>query len=125
MALRFPLRSGGFRTRAASRDAATDLERLEQLRATLLKAIAEARRERDGLQQRVDQYRSQAAFMLEETAEYSSRPAEEEAEIVEAERQAEIAMERVRGLDEQVGLIAHLLAELESSPVWQRRVATA
>jgi hypothetical protein len=108
-----------FRTRDPRRDAATDTQRQQQVRDAVLAALAAARRERDGLQRRVDLDYGRAASLLDEAGDYDSRPAAEEAEIAEAERHAGAALMRVHGLARQIALFEHLLSELDEAMAGQ------
>ena len=69
------LRPGAFRTRNPGRDAETDQARMETVRNAILMALADARRERDGLKQRMSMYYAQAATMLDTSEEYGMRAA--------------------------------------------------
>jgi hypothetical protein len=108
-----------FRTRDPRRDAATDMQRLQQVRGALLAALDAARRERDGLQRRVDLNYGRAASLLDEAGAYESRPAAEEAEIAEAERHAGAALARVHGLAGQSALFERLLGEIDEAVAGQ------
>jgi hypothetical protein len=108
-----------FRTRDPRRDAATDTQRLQQVRDAVQAALDAARREREGLQRRVDLDYGRAASLLDEAGAYDSRPAAEEAEIAEAERHAGAALTRVEGLARQIALFEHLLSELDEAMAGQ------
>jgi hypothetical protein len=114
-----------FRTRDPRRDRATDVERLQRVRSALLAALEEARRERDGLQQRVALDYGRAASLLDETEAYEARSSAEEAEISEAERHAGAALARVQGLGGQIALLERLLAELDEAVAWRGEAASA
>jgi hypothetical protein len=124
MALMKVWSGGRFRTRDPQRDAATDTQRLLQVREAVLAALDAVRRERDGLQRRVDRDYGRAASLLDEAADYESRPAAEEAEIAEAERHAGAALTRVEGLAGQIALFEHLLSELDEA-IAEQDVATS
>jgi hypothetical protein len=124
MALMKVWSGGRFRTRDPQRDAATDAQRLLQVREAVLAALDAVRRERDGLQRRVDRDYGRAASLLDEAADYESRPAAEEAEIAEAERHAGAALTRVEGLAGQIALFEHLLSELDEA-IAEQDVATS
>ena len=104
-----------FRTRDPQRDTATDMERLQHVRSALTLALAEARRERDGLQRRVDVDYGRAASLHDEAEDYEFRSTAEEAEIAEAERHAGAALARVQALAGQIALFERLLNELDES----------
>jgi hypothetical protein len=124
MALMKVWSGGRFRTRDPRRDTATDVQRLQQVRDAVLAALEAARRERDGLQRRVEIDYGRAASLLDEAGAYNSRPAAEEAEIVEAERHAGAALARVQGLKGQIALFERLLGELDAAMA-QPDVATS
>ncbi|WP_052951874.1 hypothetical protein [Devosia soli] len=107
------MRPRAFRTRNPGRDAETDAVRIETVRNAILMAVADARREREGLQQRMDMYYARAATMLDVSAEYSSRPDADEAVIRSAEQSASHARRRLAQLDEQIGRFNDLLGELD------------
>jgi len=112
-----------FRTRAASRDAATDLSRLDSIVAAVRDAIASATRERDGLQRRVEDGQARTASLLDRAPEYGQRRPAEEAAIREAERQLVAALGRVNQLDAHIADLEALLATLERRPVAASRTA--
>ena len=110
------LRPKAFRTRNPGRDAETDQIRLETVRNAITMALADARRERDGLQQRVELYHAQAATMLDNSAGYGRRSVVDEVEISSAEQNAATARARLGQLDAQIERFGILLAELETVP---------
>lgn len=109
------LRPRAFRTRNPGRDAETDQARMETVRNAILMALADARRERDGLQQRMSMYYAQAATMLDTSAEYGERTSSDEAVIRTAEQSAANARRRTTALDEQIARFSALLGELDGS----------
>ena len=110
------LRPKAFRTRNPGRDAETDQIRLETVRNAITMARADARRERDGLQQRVELYHAQAATMLDNSAGYGRRSVVDEVEISSAEQNAATARARLVQLDAQIERFGTLLAGLETVP---------
>lgn len=108
------LRPRAFRTRNPGRDAETDQVRLETVRNAIAMALADARRERDGLQQRLELYHAQAATMLDSSASYGRRAAADEEVISSAEQNAAAARSRLVQLDAQIERFGTLLAELET-----------
>ena len=106
------LRPKAFRTRNPGRDAETDQIRLETVRNAITMALADARRERDGLQQRVELYHAQAATMLDNSAGYGRRSVVDEVEISSAEQNAATARARLVQLDAQIERFGTLLAGL-------------
>lgn len=109
------LRPRAFRTRNPGRDAETDVARVETVRNAIIMALADARRERDGLLQRVDMYYAQAATMLDTAAEYSSRPEADEAVIRSAEQSATHARRRLGQLDLQLARFTALLEQIDGT----------
>jgi len=103
-----------FRTRDPARDAATDTARLMTVRTSINEAIADATRERDGLKRRVDEYYTQAAFLLDDAPDYAERSSEEEQEIAGAEHSAIAAQRRIEAIDRQIGQLSALLRLLDS-----------
>ncbi len=108
------LRPRAFRTRNPGRDAETDQVRLETVRNAITMALADARRERDGLQQRLELYHAQAATMLDSSAGYGRRAEADEEVISTAEQNAAAARTRLIQLDAQIDRFGTLLAELET-----------
>jgi chromosome segregation ATPase len=112
-----------FRTRAASRDAATDMTRLESIRTAVRAAIVSAERERDGLNQRLEGYQMRTASLLDSAAEYGERRPAEETAIREAERQLVAALGRVNQLTAHVADLEALLATLEGRQLAEPQTA--
>lgn len=110
------LRPGAFRTRNPGRDAETDQARVETVRNAILMALADARREREGLTQRMGMYYAQAATMLDASEDYGTRAAADEAVIRSAEQSAASARRRVAGLDAQIEKFGALIAQLDGTP---------
>jgi hypothetical protein len=109
------LRPRAFRSRNPGRDAETDAVRVETVRNAILMALADARREREGLGQRMDMYYARAATMLDNTADYGARADADEAVIRSAEQSASSARRRLSQLDEQIQRFETLLAQLEGT----------
>lgn len=109
----FSLRPRAFRIRNPGRDAETDQVRLETVRNAIAMALGDARRERDGLQQRLDLYHAQAATMIDTSGDYAIRAAEDETIIRSAEQNATNARRRLQVLDAQIGKFADLMTELD------------
>src|SRR5690606_1160734 len=110
----FSLRPRAFRIRNPGRDAETDQVRLETVRNAIAMALGDARRERDGLQQRLDLYHAQAATMIDTSGDYGTRAAADETVIRSAEQNAANARRRLQMLDLQIGKFTELMAELDS-----------
>ncbi|KRA97488.1 hypothetical protein ASD83_10160 [Devosia sp. Root685] len=109
------LRPGAFRTRNPGRDAETDQARTETVRNAILMALADARRERDGLKQRMSMYYAQAATMLDTSEEYGTRAAADEAVIRTAEQSASNARKRVAQLEAQMEKFSALIGQLDGA----------
>ncbi|MGV8855793.1 MAG: hypothetical protein ACOH2L_14230 [Devosia sp.] len=104
------LRPRAFRARNPGRDAETDEARLGTISNAIAMALADARRERDGLTQRMDFHYAQAANLMDNSAEYSKRSRIDEAAIGSAENSAARARQRVAQLDIQIERLEDLLA---------------
>lgn len=109
-----------FRTRDAARDMQTDANRFGAVRAALEEAAASARRERAGLQRRLELYHAQASSLIDVTGDYGARDSEDEAAITSAEASAERARVRLATIDEQIGRFTQLLDQLEAPPASAR-----
>jgi hypothetical protein len=109
------LRPRAFRTRNPGRDAETDAARFETIRDAIAMALQDARRERDGLQQRIDMHYAQAVSVLDNSADYASRDPRDEAVIRSAEQHASNGRKRLVQLDVQIGQLNHLLAEVDGT----------
>ncbi|WP_193335584.1 hypothetical protein [Devosia beringensis] len=106
------LRPRAFRARNPGRDAETDEARFGTISNAIAMALADARRERDGLSQRMDFYYAQASTLLDNAAEYSKRDRIDEAAIGSAENSAARARQRVAQLDSQIQRLEELLAQV-------------
>lgn len=115
MASLFSLRPVLFRTRNPARDANTDRDRLMPIRHALAGALAEATRERRGLQQRVDAHYARATTLLDNSGEYGLRSDEDERAISDAEANAARATARIAEIDSQIAKLNHMLAELDET----------
>ncbi|MDV3249925.1 hypothetical protein DevBK_01135 [Devosia sp. BK] len=111
------LRPGAFRTRNPGRDAETDQARTETVRNAILMALADARRERDGLKQRMSMYYAQAATMLDASDDYARREKADEMVIRTAEQGAAAARRRVAALDAQIEKFGALILQLDGNSV--------
>src|SRR4051812_13217979 len=87
-----------FRTRNPSRDAGTDRDRLLSVRAAIVSAIESATRERDGLQQRVDDYYASASHILDQ-ASFEDRAASDEQAVRDAEQHGAAGLARIAAID--------------------------
>src|SRR5215217_7657657 len=106
------LRPRAFRARNPGRDAETDEARLGTISNAISMALADARRERDGLGQRMSLYYAQAATLLDNSADYGRRDRIDEAAIGSAENSAARARQRVAQLDAQIQRLEELLAQV-------------
>ena len=109
------LRPRAFRARNPGRDAETDEARLGTISNAISMALNDARRERDGLGQRMNLYYAQAATMLDNSAEYGKRDRIDEAAIGSVENSAARARQRVAQLDSQILRLEEVLAQVGSS----------
>ena len=111
------LRPRAFRSRNPGRDAETDQVRTETVRNAILMALSDARREQDGLKQRMGMYYAQAATMLDASGDYGSRDAAEETAIRSAEQGAANARRRMTELDAQIDKFGALIQALDGTGV--------
>lgn len=109
------LRPRAFRARNPGRDAETDEARLGTITNAISMALADARRERDGLSQRMNMYYAQAAALLDHSPEYGRRDRIDEAAIGSAENSASRARQRVAQLDLQIQRLEELLGTASHS----------
>jgi hypothetical protein len=107
------LRPRAFRSRNPGRDAETDAARFETIRNAIAMALADARRERDGLQQRIDMHYAQAVSVFDSSDDYAARDPRDEAILRSAEQNAANGRRRVAQLDEQIERLTRLMAEVD------------
>jgi chromosome segregation ATPase len=120
----FSLRPRAFRTRNSGRDAETDEARFGTIRNAISMALADARRERDGLSQRLDFYYAQATTLMDNSGEYGQRDGADETAINTAGQNASRARQRIAHLDSQIVRLEELLAQLDqtmAAPAMQNR----
>lgn len=113
MALIQSLTSRRFRTRAPGRDAATDRQRMDAIRASVTGAIDSAARERAGLKQRVDDHFALASHILD-NSDYEQRSQKQESEVLEAERQGQLGLNRLARIDAELERYRQLLILVDS-----------
>ena len=109
------LRPRAFRTRNPGRDAETDEARFGTISNAISMALADARREREGLGQRVNFYYAQATSLLDNSDEYGKRDRADENAIGSAEHNAKRARQRMVQLDEQIQRLEALLEQVDRS----------
>jgi len=109
------LRPRAFRSRNPGRDAETDAARFETIRNAIAMALDDARRERDGLQQRIDMHYAQAVSVLDSSDEYGARDAKDEAMIRSAEQGASNGRKRLAQLDAQIARLNRFMAEVDGT----------
>lgn len=102
-----------FRTRSPDRDRRTDQERLDAISAVIARQIEAAERERTGLERRMTAAYASAAALLDTSADYRSRPSEDEDAIKRHESSAAAAHHRLNALSAQLRLFEKLQAVLE------------
>ncbi|SMQ76012.1 hypothetical protein SAMN06295905_2506 [Devosia lucknowensis] len=108
------LRPRAFRSRNAGRDAETDAARIETVRNAITMALNDARRERDGLQGRIDLYHAQAASIMDHSGDYGWRDRADETAIGSAESKAANGRRRIAQLNDQIERFEKLIADLEN-----------
>ncbi|HZY49083.1 MAG TPA: hypothetical protein VFE64_04830 [Devosia sp.] len=101
-----------FRTRNPSRDASTDRDRLLTVRAAIVTAIESATRERDGLQQRVDDYYASASHILDQ-ASFEDRSSTDEQAVRDAEQHGAAGLKRIAAINGQLLHLNRLLDDLD------------
>ena len=109
----FSIRPRAFRSRNPGRDSETDEARFGTISNAIAMALADARRERDGLGQRMNFYYAQAATLLDNSAEYGRRDPVEESAIGSAENNGARARRRMAQLDDQIQRLEDLMAQVD------------
>ena len=107
------LRPRAFRTRNPGRDSETDEARFGTISNAVSMALADARREREGLGQRLNFYYAQAATLMDNSAEYGRRERADERAIGSAESSASRARQRMAQLDSQIQRLEELLGQVD------------
>lgn len=101
-----------FRTRSPQRDIQTDKRRSEAVKSALNDVINSLKVEIEGLQTRVDRSLKQAVHIMDSSGEYHEREPEDEQLIVEFEKQAETAQNRLKTLKNQLDVYENMLDKL-------------
>lgn len=109
----FTMRPRAFRSRNPGRDAETDEARFGTISNAIAMALADARRERDGLGQRMNFYYAQAATLMDNSADYGKRDPLDEGAIGSAERNGSRARQRMAQLDTQIQRLEDLLGQVD------------
>jgi hypothetical protein len=109
----FSIRPRAFRSRNPGRDSETDEARFGTISNAIAMALADARRERDGLGQRMNFYYAQAATLMDNSAEYGRRDPVEESAIGSAENNGARARRRMAQLDDQIQRLEDLMAQVD------------
>lgn len=107
--------TGSFRSRNPGRDMATDAARLAGVRQAVEAAIADAERERSGLQRRLDIYLAKASSLMDETGEFARRAREDEAELRVTEQHIADAKRRLAALAAEVARFEAMLEMVDGS----------
>ena len=103
-----------FRLRSSLRDENADARRLNSIRRSLSRAIAEASFEKEGLQRRIDAARQQASVLLgNQTSEYLDREPESEQLLLEAERNLVAGERQIHQLKAHLDHLSKVLQLLE------------
>lgn len=103
-----------FRTRSPDRDRQTNATRFASVSSAIGTAIAEAERERDGLRRRIDEYDSTAVAIMDDSADFAGRAAEDEDAISAAEKRAGAGRLRLTQVDAQIEMLAGLRHQVEA-----------
>lgn len=109
----FTMRPRAFRSRNPGRDAETDEARFGTISNAIAMALADARRERDGLGQRMNFYYAQAATLMDNSADYGKRDPLDERAIGSAEHNGSRARQRMAQLDTQIQRLEDLLGQVD------------
>lgn len=109
------IRPRAFRTRNPGRDVETDEARFGTIRNAISMALSDARREREGLGQRLNLYHAQAASLMDNTGEYGQRDQADETALDNAGHSAARARQRLAELDLQIARLEGFMAQVDQS----------
>jgi hypothetical protein len=99
-----------FRVRSSARDQSADAGRLSSIEQSILKAIADAEAERNGLARRLEAARGRAAALLgSDTSDYGSRDPKSEQLLQQAEADLMVGQKRVHELVAHIGHMGRVL----------------
>ena len=99
-----------FRVRSPARDQSADADPLSSIEQSILKAIADAEAERNGLARRLEAARGRAAALLgSDTSDYGSRDPKSEQLLQQAEDDLMAAQKRVNELAAHIGHMGRVL----------------
>jgi hypothetical protein len=99
-----------FRVRSSARDQSSDAGRISSIQQSILKAIADAEAERNGLTRRLEAARGRAAALLgSDTSDYGSRDPKSEQLLQQAEHDLMAAQKRVNELAAHIGHMGRVL----------------
>jgi hypothetical protein len=102
-----------FRLRSSSRDGSADIERLQSIERATLRAIAEAKTEKHGLELRTERAANNAAMLMGNDAiEYLDREPQTEELLLREERTILAAGKRIQELAEHLDHLHKVLALL-------------
>jgi hypothetical protein len=99
-----------FRVRSPARDQSADAARLSSIEHSILKAIADAEAERNGLSRRLEAARGRAAALLgSDMSDYGSRDPKSEQLLQQAEDDLVAGQKRVNELAGHIGHLGRVL----------------
>ena len=101
-----------FRTRDPNRDAETDQQRMDAIRAAVTGAIESATRERAGLKRRVDDYYAVVSQIVD-SGDYGHRSEKLEREARDAELQGRLGLARLARIDAELDRYRRVLATVD------------
>jgi hypothetical protein len=105
-----------FRIRSAARDESADTKRLGVVERSLRKVIADAEVERNGLNRRIQDAKTQTAMLIgNDTFEYMDREAATEQELSISEQSLMAAEKRMRQLTAHIAHLQRVLATVHQT----------
>jgi hypothetical protein len=106
-----------FRIRSAKRDEQADESRLAAIERSIVNGIADAEKEKTGLEKRVKETRDIAAVLMgNDTYGYDDREPAQEQELSASEQALAAARDRMRHLDAHVAHLHRLLELVRQKP---------
>ncbi|MET3925007.1 hypothetical protein [Devosia sp. 2618] len=90
-----------FQTRSRERDQTTDINRYRTLLLAVERSVDEVRKEREGLQRRLDEHLLRASSIVDNSGAFGSRDPQDEKDIEESERQIQWVRQRLGELERQ------------------------
>ncbi|HTJ56945.1 MAG TPA: hypothetical protein VL418_05195 [Devosiaceae bacterium] len=104
-----------FRTRSPARDQAGDTARRGSVRESINAALTEAQREMSGLERRISEGMLATVTLMDQSGSYQERSREDEAAIVEHERETERANRRLVTLRGEIDRFTQMLRMIDEA----------